>query len=108
MEWNTAAKVVFFFAYMQIKSADCSKNCTFLVESRKDVQSDNVQSTKGKTIVKSRMKGGRRTGRRKEGESGESHSPEKEERREFGLNPDEMNITLRGGNGLWMRMFIDH
>ena len=33
---------------MQEKSADCSKNCTFLVESPKDVQRDNVQSTKGK------------------------------------------------------------
>ena len=34
---------------MQEKSADCSKNCTFLVESPKDVQRDNVQSTKGKS-----------------------------------------------------------
>ena len=40
-----------------------------------------------------------------DGESGELYSPEKEERRESGLNPDKMNITLRGGNGLWMRMF---
>ena len=33
---------------MQEKSADCGENGTFLVESPKDVQRDNVQSTKGK------------------------------------------------------------
>ncbi len=38
---------------MQEKSADCGENGTFLVESPKDVQRDNVQSTKDKTIVKS-------------------------------------------------------
>ena len=94
---------------MQEKSADCGKNCTFLVERQKDVQRDNVQSTKDKTIVKSqKSKVESEESHVGDGASGESHSPEKEERREFGLNPDEMNITLRGGNGLWMRMFIDH
>ena len=64
---------------MQEKSADCGKNCTFLVESQKgctkgqctkykgqdnsqkskvesqkDVQRDNVQSTKGKAIVRTK------------------------------------------------------
>ena len=49
---------------MQEKSADCSKNRTFLVESQKDVQRDNVQSTKGKTIVKSQKRREPRGGRR--------------------------------------------
>ena len=48
---------------MQEKSADCGKNCTFFVESPKDVQRDNVQSTKGKTIVESRKSKAKRAAR---------------------------------------------
>ena len=66
-----------------------------------------VQSTKGKTIVKSRKsKVKSEESHAGDRESGESHSPEKEERRVSGLNPDEMNITLRGGNGLWMGFYF--
>ena len=61
---------------MQEKSADCGKNGTFLVESQKS---------------KSRKRREPRTGRRKEGECGELYSPEKEERRVSGLNPDVMD-----------------
>ena len=89
---------------MQEKSADCSRNCTFLVERQKGCTKGQCTKYKGQdNSQKSKVES--EESRAGDGESGELYSPEKEERRESGLNPDEMNITLRGGNGLWMRMF---
>ena len=61
---------------MQKKSAVCSKNCTFLVESQKSGRSPKVGSIES------------RTG---DGGSGESYSPVKEERRVSRLDPDGMD-----------------
>ena len=96
-----------FFAYLQEKSASLVKNLHVFSRKPKGCAKGQFTKYKGQdNSQKSKVES--EESRAGDGESGESNSPEKEERRESGLNPDEMNITLRGGNGLWMRMFIDH
>jgi hypothetical protein len=103
MEYGCKSSV--FFAYMQIKSADCGENLHFFRRKAKGCTKGQCTKYKGQdNSQKSKVES--IESRAGDGESGESNSPEKEERRESGLNPDEMNITLRGGNGLWTGFFI--